>query len=146
MQSWFRKRLNWKVMLMSLLINMIAIGLTAVILPGFNLVEDRLYELAVIAIALGLVNTFVKPLLQLLTIRLLFVTYGLVLIVTNTIVLLLLSWLFPDWIEIRGLFPAILGGTLIGLISMFLDYVFGVNPPLSYQASVDDSDIQEELA
>lgn len=146
MQSWFRKRLNWKVLLMSLLINMIAIGLTAVILPGFNLVEDKLYELVLIAIALGLVNTFVKPLLQLLTIRLLFVTYGLVLIVTNTIVLLLLAWLFPDWIEIRGLFAAILGGTLIGLISMFLDYVFGVNPPLSYQTSIDDSDIQEELA
>ena len=145
MQSWFRKRLNWKVLLMSLLINMVAIGLTALILPGFNLVEDRLYELALIAIALGLVNTFVKPLLQLLTIRLLFFTYGLVLIVTNTIVLLLLGWLFPNWIEIRGLFTAILGGTLIGLISMFLDYVFGVNPPLSYQRSIDDSDIQEEL-
>ena len=146
MQSWFRERLNWKVLLMSLLINMVAIGLTAVILPGFNLVENKLYELALIAMALGLVNTFVKPLLQLLTIRLLFVTYGLVLIATNTIVLLLLGWLFPSWIEIRGIFPAILGGLLIGLISMFLDYVFGVNPPLSYQTSIEDSDIQEELA
>jgi putative membrane protein len=146
MQSWFRKRLNWKVLLVSLLINMIAIGLTALILPGFDLVENKLYELALIAVALGLVNTFVKPILQLLTIRLLFVTYGLVLIVTNTIVLLLLGWLFPTWIEIQGLFTAILGGTLIGLISMFLDYIFGVNPPLSYQTNIDDSDIQEELA
>ena len=145
MHSWFRMRLNWKVLLMSLLINMIAISLAAVISPGLNLVGDRLYELALIAIALGLVNTFVKPLLQVLTIRLLFFTYGLVLIVTNTIVLILLGWLFPNWIEISGLFPAVIGGTLIGLISMFLDYVFGVNPPLSYQMSVDDSDIQEEL-
>ena len=146
MQSWLRKRLDWKVLLMSLLINMVAIGLTALILPGLDLVENRLYELALIAVALGFVNTFVKPILQLLTIRLLFVTYGLVLIVTNTIVLLLLGWLFPSWIEIRGLFTAILGGTLIGLVSMFLDYIFGVNPPLSYQTSIDDSDIQEELA
>ncbi len=146
MQSWFRERLNWKVLLMSLLINMVAIGLTALILPGFDLVENKLYELALIAMALGLMNTFVKPVLQLLTIRLLFVTYGLVLIVTNTIVLLLLDWLFPTWIEVRGLFTAIAGGILIGLISMFLDYVFGVNPPLSYQTSIDDSDIQEELA
>ena len=113
MQSWFRMRINWKVLFMSLLINMIAIRLAAVISPGLKLVENRLYELALIAVALGLVNTFVKPLLQLLTIRLLFVTYGLVLIVTNTIVLLLLGWLFPSWIEIRGLFTAILGGTLI---------------------------------
>lgn len=146
MQSWFRKRLNWKVLLMSLFINMVAIGLTALLLPGLDLVEGKLSRLALIAVALGLVNTFVKPILQLLTIRLLFVTYGLVVIVTNTIVLLLLGWLFPSWIEIRGILTAIIGGTLIGLISMFLDYVFGVNPPLSYQTSVDDSEIQEELA
>jgi putative membrane protein len=146
MQSWFRKRLNWKVLLMSLLINMAAIGLTALILPGFVLIDNRLIVLAIIAAALGLLNTFIKPVLQLLTIRLLFVTYGLVLIITNTIVLLLLGWLFPNRIQIQGLFTAILGGILIGLISMFLDYVFGVNPPLSYQMNIDDNDIQEDLA
>jgi len=145
MQSWFRKRLNWKVLLMSLLINMVAIGLTALILPGFVLIDNRLLVLAIIAAALGLLNTFIKPLLQLLTIRLLFVTYGLVLIITNTIVLLLLGWLFPNRIQIQGLFTAIIGGILIGLISMFLDYVFGVNPPLSYQMNIDDSDSQEDL-
>jgi len=145
MQSWFRKRLNWKVLLISLLINMVAIGLTALVLPGFVLIDNRLLVLAIIAVALGLLNTFIKPVLQLLTIRLLFVTYGLVLIITNTIVLLLLGWLFPNRIQIQGLFTAIFGGILIGLISLFLDYVFGVNPPLSYQTNVDDSDIQEDL-
>jgi putative membrane protein len=145
MQSWFRKRLNWKVLLMSLLINMVAIGLTALILPGFVLIDNRLLVLVIIAAALGLLNTFIKPLLQLLTIRLLFVTYGLVLIITNTIVLLLLGWLFPNRIQIQGLFTAIIGGILIGLISMFLDYVFGVNPPLSYQMNIDDSNTQEDL-
>ena len=145
MQSWFRKRFNWKVLLMSLLINMVAIGLTALILPGLVFIDNRLIVLAIIAAALGLLNTFIKPLLQLLTIRLLFVTYGLVLIITNTIVLLLLGWLFPNRIQIQGLFTAIIGGILIGLISMFLDYVFGVNPPLSYQMNIDDSNTQEDL-
>jgi uncharacterized membrane protein YvlD (DUF360 family) len=74
MQIWFRKRLNWKVLLMSLLINMIAIGLTALILPGLNLIDNRLLVLAIMAEALGLLNTFLKPTLQLLTISLLFVT------------------------------------------------------------------------
>jgi putative membrane protein len=124
---------------------MVAIGLTALILPGFVLIDNRLLVLVIIAAALGLLNTFIKPLLQLLTIRLLFVTYGLVLIITNTIVLLLLGWLFPNRIQIQGLFTAIIGGILIGLISMFLDYVFGVNPPLSYQMNIDDSDSQEDL-
>jgi putative membrane protein len=145
MQSWFRKRFNWKVLLMSLLINMVAIGLTALILPGLVFIDNRLIVLAIIAAALGLLNTFIKPVLQLLTIRLLFVTYGLVLIITNTIVLLLLGWLFPNRIQIQGLFTAIIGGILIGLISMFLDYVFGVNPPLSYQMNIDDSNTQEDL-
>ncbi|MFL7838230.1 MAG: phage holin family protein [Candidatus Promineifilaceae bacterium] len=130
---------------MSLLINMVAIGLTALILPGLVFIDNRLIVLAIIAAALGLLNTFIKPVLQLLTIRLLFVTYGLVLIITNTIVLLLLGWLFPNRIQIQGLFTAIIGGILIGLISMFLDYVFGVNPPLSYQMNIDDSDTQEDL-
>ena len=143
MQSWLRKRLNWKVLLMSLLINMFAFGITALILPGLELIDSRIWVLAIIAVALGLLNTFVKPIMQLLTIRLLFVTYGLVLIITNTVVLLLLGWIFPNRIQLHGLLTAILGGIMIGLISMFLDYVLGVNPPLAYQTGTDNSETQE---
>lgn len=143
MQNWFRKRLNWRVLVMSLLINMFAIGLTALILPGLKLIDNRFLVLAVMAAALGLLNTFIKPILQLLTIRLLFVTYGLILIVTNTVVLLLIGWIFPNRIEIQGIFTAILGGIMIGLIGMFLDYVFGVIPPLGYQTHDTDVDLEE---
>lgn len=143
MQNWFRKRLNWRVLVMSLLINMFAIGLTALILPGLKLIDNRFLVLAVMAAALGLLNTFIKPILQLLTIRLLFVTYGLILIVTNTVVLLLIGWIFPNRIEINGIFTAILGGIMIGLIGMFLDYVFGVIPPLGYQTHDTDVDLEE---
>lgn len=143
MQNWFRKRLNWRVLVMSLLINMFAIGLTALILPGVNLIDNRFVVLALMAAVLGLLNTFIKPILQLLTIRLLFVTYGLILIVTNTVVLLLIGWIFPNRIEIQGIFTAILGGIMIGLIGMFLDYVFGVIPPLGYQTHDTDVDLEE---
>jgi putative membrane protein len=143
MQNWFRKRLNWRVLVMSLLINMFAIGLTALILPGLKLIDNRFLVLAVMAAMLGLLNTFIKPILQLLTIRLLFVTYGLILIVTNTVVLLLIGWIFPNRIEIQGIFTAILGGIMIGLIGMFLDYVFGVIPPLGYQTHDTDVDLEE---
>ncbi|MEE4239268.1 MAG: phage holin family protein [Anderseniella sp.] len=128
---------------MSLLINMFAIGLTALILPGLKLIDNRFLVLAVMAAMLGLLNTFIKPILQLLTIRLLFVTYGLILIVTNTVVLLLIGWIFPNRIEIQGIFTAILGGIMIGLIGMFLDYVFGVIPPLGYQTHDTDVDLEE---
>ena len=143
MQIWLKKRLNLKVLLMSLLINMFAIGITALVLPGLELIDKRVWVLALIAVALGLLNTFVKPIMQLLTIRLLFVTYGLVLIITNTVVLLLLGWIFPNRIQLDGLLPAIVGGIMIGLISMFLDDVFGVNPPLAYQTDVEISETRE---
>jgi putative membrane protein len=145
MKTWFRKRLNWKVLLMSLLINMVAIGITAFILPGINLTDNRFQMLVLFAVFLGLLNTFVKPLLQLVTIRLLFITYGLVLILTNTIVLLLLSAIFEGGIEVRSFPTAILGGIMIGLISIFLDYAFGVIPPLGYEALQSGIGLQENL-
>lgn len=143
MKKWFRKRLNWKVLLMSLLINMFAIGITAMILPGINLTDNRIQMLALFAIFLGLLNTFVKPLLQLVTIRLLFITYGLVLIATNTLVLVILGGIFEGSIEIRSWVTAILGGIMIGLISIFLDYALGVIPPLGYEARESAVELQE---
>lgn len=119
---------------MSLMINMFAIGITAFILPGINLIDNRFQMLVIFAVFLGLLNTFVKPLLQLVTIRLLFLTYGLVLILTNTIVLIILGVVFEGSIEIRSFSTAVLGGIMIGLIGIFLDYAFGVIPPLGYEA------------
>jgi len=130
---------------MSLLINMFAIGITALILPGINITDNRFQMLVLFAVFLGLLNTFLKPILQLVTIRLLFVTYGLVIIVTNAIVLLILGGIFEGSIEIRSFPTAILGGIMIGLISIFLDYAFGVIPPLGYEARESDLELRENL-
>jgi putative membrane protein len=141
MNQKMRSRFNWKVLIMSLLVNMTAIGITALILPNFTILDRRLIVLAVLAIGLGLLNTFIKPVLQLLTIKLLFVTYGLILIVTNMIILLLLNWLFSSYLEISSLWGAFFGGILIGLISFFLDYMFGVTPPIGYESYMKDLEV-----
>lgn len=135
---------NWKVALMSLFVNMLAISVTALLLPNLKIMPGetrfgiRLLATVLLGVGLGLLNTFVKPILQILTIRLLFVTYGLVLIITNTIILLLLDWLFPRSLQLEGVLTAILGGMLIGALSMFLDYLFGVTQPISYQEATRD--------
>lgn len=137
---------NWKVVLMSLFVNMVAIAVTALILPGLDILPGenrflvRLLATALLGIGLGLLNTFVKPILQVITIRLLFVTYGLILIITNSIILLLLNWLFPRSLQVSGLLTAVIGGTLIGLLSMFLDYLFGVTQPIGYRDAVYDQE------
>ena len=131
MKHSFRYLGNWKVLLMALLINMVSIAVTALLLPGFEILNTNLLTLALLGVGLGVLNTAVKPIFQLLTIRLVFITYGLNIIIINTIMLLLMEWLSKS-IEIRGLFTAILGAILIWTISTFLDYVFGVLPPLGY--------------
>lgn len=130
---------NWKVVLMSLVVNTIVIVLVIVITPGIELVNYQFGAgyVELIAISLALLNTFIKPILQLLTIRLLFVTYGLVLIVTNALVLYLLAFIIRD-LEIDSVLSALFGGIIMGLSSSFLDYLFGVTPPLGYSQALSE--------
>jgi putative membrane protein len=138
----FRYLGNWKVLLMALLINMVSIAVTALLLPGFEILNTNLLTLALLGVGLGVVNTAVKPVFQLLTIRLVFITYGLNIIIINTIMLLLMEWLSVS-MEIRGVFTAILGAILIWTISTFLDYVFGVLPPLGYMKVLREEEGQQ---
>lgn len=131
---------NWKVLLMGLLVNMVTITITALLLPGLDIAVHRRGTFLLLAVTLGLLNTLVKPLLQLLTIRLMFITYGINVIVVNTILLLLLDWILGDTLEIDGLLTAILGALLIWSISTFLDYVFGVIPPLGYMQALREEE------
>ena len=138
MSTWIKERLNWKVLLMSLLINMVAISITALILPGIEIIDYRLVSIALMAVVLGLLNTFLKPLLSIITIRLLFVTYGLILIATNTLLLYVLSWIFSDTLYISNIWWAMLGAIMIAIISLFLDYMFGVVPPIGHRGVVEE--------
>jgi putative membrane protein len=131
---------NWKVLLMGLLVNMVAITLTALLLPGIDILDRRLSTFILLAVVLGLLNTLVKPIFQLLTIRLVFITYGVNIIIINAILLYILDWIFGDAFDVNGLFAAILGAILIWSISTFLDYVLGVLPPLGYMQSLREEE------
>ena len=133
---------NWKVLLMGLLVNMVSITLTALLLPGIDILDRRLSTFILLAVGLGLLNTLVKPIFQLLTIRLVFITYGVNIIIINAILLYVLDWIFRDAFEVEGLLTAILGAILIWSISMFLDYVLGVLPPLGYMQALREEEAE----
>ena len=133
---------NWKVLLMAMLVNMVSITVTALLLPGITITDLRLSTFILLAVVLGLLNTLVKPIFQLLTIRLVFITYGVNIIIVNTILLLLLDWIFRDTFEVEGLLTAILGAILIWSIGMFLDYVLGVLPPLGYMQALREEEAE----
>jgi len=133
---------NWKVLLMGMLVNMVSITVTALLLPGITITNLRLSTFILLAVVLGLLNTLVKPIFQLLTIRLVFITYGVNIIIVNTILLLILDWIFRDTFEVEGLLWAVLGAILIWSIGMFLDYVLGVVPPLGYMQALQEEEGQ----
>jgi putative membrane protein len=94
------------------LISGITIVIVVLILPGIVAVnaEDRpfLVNFAIVAIVFGLLNAFIKPIIQFVTFPLLFVSFGLVVIVVNAVMLLLLGFLVPNILEITNFWAALL--------------------------------------
>lgn len=100
--------------ILTVLLNAVALMLTAYIVPGF-MVSD--FKTAVLAgIVIGLINTFVKPLLVVLTLPITIVTLGLFLFVINAIVLWIAAAIVPG-LGISGWMPAILAAIVLSVLT-----------------------------
>ena len=130
MRTEWRQQFNWRLTLVRLFVNGVSIILVALIVPGVHLVDPSLLSIAVIALAIGLLNVFVKPIIQFITLPFLFVTYGLIMIITSTIMFWLLSFFLPRFITVDRLAAAVVAGILMNLFTMILENVFGVVPPI----------------
>lgn len=95
----------------------------------FNIVEE--YEwvgqaavFLVIALLFTLINAIVKPVLKVLSLPLVILTFGLFLLVINAVLILLLAWLTDgqDWGLVVGNFGwAVLAGFIISVVSTVLN-------------------------
>jgi len=126
----FIKEFNWRVALIRVVINAAVLALTALILPNIYFVEATVWNILFISIALGILNAFVKPIIQFLTLSFIFTTYGLVVVLINAIILFLLSWLFPDRFVVDSILAALIGGALIGILGSFFESLLGLSPPI----------------
>jgi putative membrane protein len=109
--------------LLTWLINAVAVYATATFVPDITV--KSIWSALLAALVLGLVNTFVRPILMLLSLPLIVATLGLFLLVINALMLLLASALLPGF-EVKGFFTAILGAALISLVSFILGAVLKV--------------------
>lgn len=104
-------------LILSLLLNALALIITSKIVPGFT-VED--FTTAILAaIVLGVINTIIKPILVLLTFPLTILTLGLFSFVINAVVLYLAAF-FVKGIIIEGFIPALLAAIVLSVISTAL--------------------------
>lgn len=126
----FRNYFNWRMLLIRILVNMLALLFTVAITPNIEFLSPSLLNWFLMALILGLITAFVKPIIQFLTLRFIFATAGLVLVIINTVILYLLQWLAPQHFAISGLLWAAVGGLVLGISSTFLEDFLGVTPPI----------------
>jgi putative membrane protein len=79
------------------------------------------------ALTIGLVNTLIKPFLQLITLPITFLTLGFFLLVVNAICLSMAAYLAGDAITIDGFGWAFLGAIVLSLVSALVQSVFKGN-------------------
>jgi putative membrane protein len=111
--------------LIRFIITLIALYAAVWLVPGIR-VEGTSAWLAytIMAVVLSLVNMFIKPILKFLSCGLIVATLGLFLLVINTFVLWLASWICVSLLGIGffvdGLWAAFLGSLVISAVSFVL--------------------------
>ena len=92
----------------------LGIWLATYLVPGVSATSTAALIWA--AIALGLINAFVRPVLVLLTLPFTILTLGLFLLFLNAAMLNLAGWLV-DGFEVVGFWDAVLGAIVVSLVS-----------------------------
>ncbi len=92
----------------------LGIWLAAYLVPGVSAATTGALVWA--AIALGLINAFVRPVLVLLTLPFTILTLGLFLLLLNAAMLNLAGW-FVDGFEVVGFWSAVFGAIVVSLVS-----------------------------
>ena len=110
-----------------ILINAVALWLTALLLPAFDLTSEVL-GILLVAVIFGLVNAFIRPIVKLFSLPLTVLTLGLFTLVINTAMLLLTAWIAGDYLSIEGNFLtqllwAFVGSIIISIISTVLSWI-----------------------
>lgn len=104
--------------LLKLLLSSIAVYLTAWILPGVHL--DSFLVSLLVALVLGLVNTFLKPLLIILTIPVTIITLGLFLIVINAVLVMFVNHIVPGF-TVDGFWWAVAFSLIVSFVTSLLE-------------------------
>ncbi len=121
---------NWRLYLIRFLVAGIAVVVTVGLLPGLQFRSWQWGEFVQIAVIFGVLNVTVKPLLQFLSLRFILNTYGLVVVLVNTVVLALLGLLMPDRFQADRPISLLAGGLVVGVLGLVLETLLGANQPV----------------
>jgi putative membrane protein len=116
--------------------NAIALAITVYVVPGLAWGDSELITVVVTALIFGVINSFIKPILKLLSLPIRLATFGLFSFVINVGLLLFLAWiggqigrgiLLAGWpndpFTLDALVAAALGALLLSILSTLLSFV-----------------------
>ena len=107
--------------LIKLLISTIIVFALAYFLPGVDV--DDLTSALLVAVVLGLLNTFLKPILVFLTIPVTLLTLGLFLLVINAVIILICDYFIAEF-HVNGFLTALIFSVLLSISQSILNKIF----------------------
>jgi putative membrane protein len=121
---------NWRLWLVRIITNALAVIVTVLVLPGLRFERYYLGFFVLTGLLFGLMNAFIKPLIQFFALRYLVASYGFVVIAINAFLLYLLSLILNETISARGLVSLLVGGLVVGTLGLVFDTLAGATPPI----------------
>ncbi|MCP3994984.1 MAG: phage holin family protein [bacterium] len=106
-------------LILKLLINAAALWAAGELIGGITLDGD-FWTILLVALVFGLVNTFIKPLLKLLSFPVIILTLGLFALVINAAMLALTAH-FTNALSVKDFWSALLGAIVITIVSAVLN-------------------------
>jgi putative membrane protein len=111
--------------LQSWVINTVAVLVAVMILHNGISYDDKMANLLVASLLLGILNAFVRPILMLIALPLLIFTLGLFTFVINALLLYLVGALLQPHFQVKSFGYAFLGALIISFISITLNILTG---------------------
>jgi putative membrane protein len=105
--------------ILHLFLHTLAVLMAAYVIPGVTVAGW--WTALVVAVVLGVLNTFLKPILLFLTFPVTVLTLGLFALVVNTALILLATWIVPGF-AIASFFTAF----IFGIVLFFINAFFGM--------------------
>lgn len=100
--------------ILHILITALSLLLVAHFVPGISI--SSFYVACIVALILGVLNIFVKPVLVILTLPVTILTLGLFIFVINAL-LFMFAASFVDGFSVTGFIPALIGSILTSIVS-----------------------------
>ena len=114
-----------------LVVNALALGAATWLLDGITLEgdtdTDQVVTLLIVGAIFGVITSFIRPIVNLLSLPLIILTLGLMLLVVNALMLMLTSWIAEQLdlgFHVDGFWTALFGSIVISIASLVLESLF----------------------